>query len=276
MERLNKLLAHAGVGSRRQCDALIRAGRVAIDGRPVHDLGTKVDVDAPHISVDGHPVKLERQVYWLVNKPRGVVCTNFDPAGRVRAIDLVPHVEQRVYTVGRLDEMSEGLLLLTNDGDLAFQLMHPRFGVEKTYLVQVQGQPSKGDLAQLLQGVWLAEGKVRARRVRRLRKQGESTWLRIVLAEGKNREVRRMLAKQGHKVLTLKREAIGPVQLDRLPKGKARRLSGAELEALRQSARRRPKTSTESEATDMPPERDRRPPETLPRRPARPQRTRRP
>jgi 23S rRNA pseudouridine2605 synthase len=243
MERLNKLLAHAGVGSRRQCDDLIRAGRVAIDGRAVHDLGTKVDPEAQHISVDGHPVKTERLVYWLVNKPRGVVCTNFDPAGRVRAVDLVPHVEQRVYTVGRLDEMSEGLLLLTNDGDLAFQLMHPRFGVEKTYLVQVQGQPSKADLEQLLRGVWLADGKVRARRVKRLKRQGESTWLRIVLAEGKNREIRRMLAKLGHKVLTLKREAIGPVRLDRLPKGKARRLSGPELQALRQtvhaSAKRR-------------------------------------
>jgi 23S rRNA pseudouridine2605 synthase len=276
MERINKLLAHAGVGSRRQCDALIRAGRVAIDGRQVHDLGTKADPEAHRLTVDGKPVGVERPVYWLVNKPRGVVCTNHDPAGRTRAVDLVPHVAQRVYTVGRLDEMSEGLLLLTNDGDLAFQLMHPRFGVEKTYLVQVQGQPSKGDLAQLLQGVWLSDGKVRARRVRQVKRQGESTWLRIVLAEGKNREVRRMLAKQGHKVLTLKREAIGPVQLDRLPKGKARRLSGTELEALRQSASRRPKASTEPEAAGTPPERDRRPPEALPRRPARPQRTRRP
>jgi 23S rRNA pseudouridine2605 synthase len=268
MERLNKLLAHAGVGSRRQCDALIRAGRVVIDGRPVHDLGTKVDPEAQHVSVDGHAVKIERLVYWLVNKPRGVVCTNFDPAGRVRAIDLVPHVEQRVYTVGRLDEMSEGLLLLTNDGDLAFQLMHPRFGVEKTYLVQVQGQPSKADLAQLLQGVFLAEGKVRAHRVRRVKRQGESTWLRIVLAEGKNREIRRMLARLGHKVLTLKREAIGPIQLDRLPKGKARRLSGTELDELRQSVERRKRRAPDS------PNGDDRP--AKPGSPSRPQRTRRP
>src|SRR4029079_7494594 len=152
---------------------------------PVRDLGIKVDPDAQRVAVDGTPVKAEKLVYWLLNKPRGVLCTNYDPAGRTRAVDLVPHVEQRVYTVGRLDEMSEGLLLLTNDGDLAFRLMHPRFGVEKTYLVQVQGQPSKGDLAQLLQGVWLAEGKVRARRIRRLKRQGESTWLRIVLSEGK-------------------------------------------------------------------------------------------
>jgi 23S rRNA pseudouridine2605 synthase len=257
MERLNKLLAHAGVGSRRQCDALIRAGRVAVDGRPVHDLGTKLDPEAHQLTVDGNPVCLERSVYWLVNKPRGVVCTNHDPAGRTRAIDLVPHVEQRVYTVGRLDEMSEGLLLLTNDGDLAHRLMHPRFGVEKTYLVQVQGQPSKGDLDQLLRGVWLAEGKVRAHRVKRVKRQGESTWLRIVLAEGKNREIRRMLARLGHKVLTLKREAIGPVHLDRLPKGKARRLSGPELETLRQSVRPR---RTSENANDKPePQRTRRP-----------------
>jgi 23S rRNA pseudouridine2605 synthase len=239
MERLNKLLAHAGVGSRRQCDELIRAGRVAVDGAPIHDLGTKVDPDTQRVSVDGNPVRLERLVYWLVNKPRGVVCTNHDPAGRTRAIDLVPHVEQRVYTVGRLDEASEGLLLLTNDGDLAFRLMHPRFGVEKTYLVQVQGTPTPGDLKQLLEGVWLSEGRVRARRVKRLKRQGESTWLRVVLSEGKNREVRRMLAKLGHKVLTLKRTAIGPVQLDRLPKSKARRLSGPELKALKLAVQRR-------------------------------------
>jgi 23S rRNA pseudouridine2605 synthase len=173
----------------------------------------------------------------------------------------------RLFPVGRLDRDSEGLLLLTNDGDLAFQLMHPRFGVEKTYLVQVQGQPSKADLAQLEQGVWLADGKVRARRVRRLKRQGESTWLRIVLAEGKNREIRRMLARLGHKVLTLKREAIGPVQLDRLPKGKARRLAGTELEELRQSVERRKRRGAE------PTNGDRQPPRTA--RSGRPQRNRR-
>jgi 23S rRNA pseudouridine2605 synthase len=242
MERLNKLLAHAGVGSRRQCDELIRAGRVRVDGQPVRDLGTRLDAAAHKIAVDGTPVKLERPVYWLVNKPRGVLCTNFDPAGRTRAVDLVPHVEQRVYTVGRLDEASEGLLLLTNDGDLAFRLMHPRFGVEKTYQVQVQGRPSPGDLQKLLDGVYLSDGFVRARRVKTLKRQGESTWLRVVLSEGKNREIRRMLAKLGHKVLALKRVAIGPVKLDRLPKGKSRRLSLPELQALRRSVERRPKS----------------------------------
>jgi 23S rRNA pseudouridine2605 synthase len=188
--------------------------------------------------VDGQPVHAERFVYWLVNKPRGYLCTNHDPAGRPLAIDLVPHVSQRVYTVGRLDEASEGLLLLTNDGELANQLMHPRFGVEKTYLVQVAGHPTRDDLLQLLKGVWLSEGHVKARHVKRLKKQGESTWLRIVLSEGKNREIRRMLARLGHKVLRLKRVAIGPVEIGRLGHGKSRRLGPHEVAGLRHAAER--------------------------------------
>lgn len=238
MERLQKILAHAGVGSRRQCEDLITAGRVMIDGRIVRELGTRVDPEQHKIAVDGTPVKAERPVYWLVNKPRGYLCTNHDPAGRPRAIDLVPNVDQRVYTVGRLDEDSEGLLLMTNDGDLAFRLMHPRFGVEKTYLVQVAGSPSAEDMQQLLKGVWLSDGHVRARRVKRMKAHGDSTWLRIVLCEGKNREIRRMLARLNHKVLRLKRTAVGPVELGHLASGKARKLTGPELLALRREAER--------------------------------------
>src|ERR1051326_6314764 len=145
MERLNKLLAHAGVGSRRACDDLIPAGRVTVDGQKVRELGVRVDPDQQKICVDDVPIKTERLVYWLVNKPRGHLCTNFDPSRRPLALDLIPHVEQRVYTVGRLEENSEGLLLLTNDGDLAHRLMHPRFGIEKSYLVQVAGNPSPDD-----------------------------------------------------------------------------------------------------------------------------------
>jgi 23S rRNA pseudouridine2605 synthase len=237
MERLNKVLAHAGVGSRRQCDGLIAAGRVTVDGQPVRDLGTRVGPDQ-HVCVDGVPVKHERVVYWLVNKPRNYLCTNYDPAGRPLVLDLVPQVSQRVYTVGRLDEASEGLLLLTNDGDLAHRLMHPRFGIDKSYHVQVAGRPSRADLDQLLKGVWLSEGHVRARRVKLLRHQGESTWLEIVLCEGKNREIRRMLARLGHKVMRLRRLAIGPVHLGRLAPGKARRLAPEELAALRRAAQR--------------------------------------
>jgi 23S rRNA pseudouridine2605 synthase len=240
MDRLHKLLAHAGVGSRRQCEELISAGRVTVDGRLVRELGTRVDA-AQAICVDGQPVRAERHVYWVVNKPRGYLCTNRDPARRPLAIDLVPHVSQRVYTVGRLDEASEGLLLLTNDGDLANRLMHPRFGVEKTYLVQVVGHPPGDDLERLLKGVWLSDGHVKAKNIKRLRTQGNSTWLRIVLSEGKNREVRRMLARLGHKVLHLRRVALGPVQLGNLKSGKGRRLTPGEVADLKRVAERRPR-----------------------------------
>jgi 23S rRNA pseudouridine2605 synthase len=239
MERLNKFLAHAGVGSRRQCDELIRAGRVSVDGRAVRELGTRVE-PGQKVCVDGQPLRAEKLVYWLVHKPRGYLCTNYDPAGRPRAIDLVPKVAQRVYTVGRLDEDSEGLLLLTNDGDLANRLMHPRFGVEKTYLVQVAGDPSPDDLRQLLKGVWLSDGRVKARKIKRLKRQGQSTWLRIVLNEGKNREIRRMLARLGHKVLRLRRIALGPIELGSLAAAKSRRLTPLELEELHSAASRRP------------------------------------
>jgi 23S rRNA pseudouridine2605 synthase len=239
MLRLNKFLAHAGVGSRRHCDDLIAAGRVKIDGQIVRELGTRLDPDAHQVAVDDHPVRAERHVYWAVHKPRGYLCTNHDPAGRPLALDLVPHVDQRVYTVGRLDEDSEGLLLLTNDGDLAQQLMHPRFGIEKTYEVLVAGSPSPEQLRQLTTGIWLAEGRVKARFVKRFKRQGDSTWLKIVLAEGKNREIRRMLARQHHKVMRLRRVAIGPIRLDRLPKGKSRKLALAEIESLRTAVARR-------------------------------------
>jgi 23S rRNA pseudouridine2605 synthase len=233
--RLNKLLAHAGLGSRRHCEDLITSGRVVVDGHVVRELGTKVDPTRHRVTVNGKPIRVEHPVYWLVNKPRGYLCTNHDPAGRPRAIDLLPHVPQRVYTVGRLDEDSEGLLLLTNDGDLAHRLMHPRFGVEKTYLVQVAGNPTREDVQQLLKGVWLSDGHVRARHVKRLNRQGDSTWLEIVLNEGKNREIRRMLARLGHKVMRLRRVAIGPLQLGRLAAGKARPLPAAQVEFLRKS-----------------------------------------
>ena len=173
--------------------------------------------------LDGKALRPSDFVYWLVNKPRGCLCTNYDPSRRPLVLDLVPHISQRVYTVGRLDEDSEGLVLLTNDGELAHKLMHPRFGVEKTYLVLVAGSPTRPDLQQLMKGVFLAEGQVKAKSVKRLKRQGDSTWLRIVLAEGKNREIRRMLAKLQHKVMRLRRIAIGPVEIGKLSKGKSRR-----------------------------------------------------
>ena len=210
--------------------------------RPRHAgrAGQKVDVD-------GEPLQEEKHVYWLVNKPRGYLCTNYDPSGRPRAVDLVPHISQRVYTVGRLDEDSEGLLLLTNDGDLAHRLMHPRFGIEKTYLVLVAGNPSPEDLKKLQEGVWLSDGHVKAQRVRRLRKQGQSTWLCVVLAEGKNREIRRMLAKLGHKVMRLKRTTIGPMEVGNLRPGKSRPLMPMELKNIKRLAARLELTETSAE-----------------------------
>jgi 23S rRNA pseudouridine2605 synthase len=232
MDRLNKYLAHAGLGSRRHCEELIVAGRVRIDGTIVKDLATRV-APGQKVEVDGQPIHSEKHVYWLVNKPTGYLCTNHDPAGRPLALDLVPHIHERVYTVGRLDEDSEGLLLLTNDGDLAHRLMHPRFGIEKSYLVQVAGNPTADDIKKLHEGVWLSDGHVKARHVKRLRRQGQSIWLRIVLAEGKNREIRRMLAKLDHKVLRLKRIAIGPVDIGNLRTGKSRPLAAMELKSLK-------------------------------------------
>jgi len=243
MERLNKLLAHAGVGSRRFCDELIVAGRVRIDGKIVRELGTQLEPNDHQVMVDDHPIHAEKFVYWAVNKPRGYLCSNHDPSGRPLMLDLVPHIEQRVYTVGRLDEDSEGLLLLTNDGDLANGLMHPRYAVEKTYEVLVAGSPSGEDIKQLLTGVWLSDGRVKAGFVKKMKRQGESTWLRVVLSEGKNREIRRMLAKLGHKVMRLKRTAIGTVRLDRLPKGKSRKLGQTEVESLRRSIARRSRSA---------------------------------
>ena len=235
MDRLNKFLAHAGLGSRRHCESLIRGGRVSIDGHVVTDLATRVAPDQD-VKVDGEPIRAEKHVYFLVNKPRGYLCTNHDPSNRPLAIDLVPQISQRVYTVGRLDEDSEGLLLLTNDGDLANRLMHPRYGVEKAYLVLVAGNPSPEDLKKLHEGVWLAEGHVKARHVKRLKRQGSSTWLRIVLSEGKNREIRRMLAKLEHRVLRLKRLEIGPLEIGSLRPGKSRPLTMSELKSVKRLA----------------------------------------
>src|SRR5262245_3647684 len=236
VERLQKVLAHAGIGSRRACEDVILQGRVTVDGQVVRELGTKVDPAHAKIAVDGQAIHLERMVYYAVSKPKGYVSTNNDPAGRPRVVDLLPEIPQRVYTVGRLDEMSTGLILLTNDGELANKLAHPKFGVEKLYRVVVAGTPEREVLDKLVEGVWLAEGKVRARRARVVGKKAQATILEMVLAEGKNREVRRMLAKLGHKVMSLTRVAVGPITLKGLAPGQYRTLSHGEVELLRKVA----------------------------------------
>jgi len=235
-DRLQKILAHAGVGSRRACEELILQGRVTVGGQIIKELGTKVDLGRIAVAVDGQKIQQERLVYFAVNKPKGYVSTNNDPSGRPRVLDLLPEVAQRVYTVGRLDEMSVGLMIMTNDGELANKLAHPKFGVEKLYRVIVAGSPERATLNQLTEGIWLAEGKVRAKRVRAVAKKGDATILELVLAEGKNREVRRMLAKLGHKVMMLTRVAVGPITLKGLAAGQVRPLTGKEVDLLRRVA----------------------------------------
>ena len=235
-ERLQKILAHAGVGSRRACEELILQGRVTAGGQVIRELGTKVDPAKTPVAVDGQKIQPEKPVYFAVYKPKGYVSTNDDPSGRPRVLDILPEIPQRVYTVGRLDEMSVGLMILTNDGELANKLAHPRFGVEKLYRVVVAGSPTREILNQLVEGIWLAEGKVRAKSVRAVGKRGESTILEMVLAEGKNREVRRMLAKLGHKVMTLARVAVGPITIKGLTAGQYRPLTGREVDLLRRVA----------------------------------------
>ena len=235
-ERLQKILAQAGLGSRRGCEELVLQGRVTINGEIVRQLGTKVDPAVSRVAVDGEPIRLEQIVYFAVNKPKGYVSTNFDPSGRPRVVDLLPEIPERVYTVGRLDEDSTGLMILTNDGELANRLAHPRFGVEKMYRALVAGMPDPEIVNKLTEGVWLSDGKVRAKRARLAGRHGQATMLELVLAEGKKREIRRMLSKLGHKVMSLNRVAVGPITLKGLAVGECRPLSHQEVELLRKVA----------------------------------------
>ncbi len=237
-ERLQKVLAAAGIGSRRECEVLIEQGRVIVDGRVVTRLGTRVDPQRQKIQVDGEFVRVERPVYYLVNKPKGVLSTNRDPRGRPRAVDILSGVPQRLFSVGRLDLESEGLLLLTNDGELTNFLTHPRYEVPKTYIVQVAGRPTPEDLAKLRKGIHLSEGKVAVDSVRQVGSRGRSTMLEIVLSEGRNREIRRMLARLDHKVMRLTRTAIGPITERGLRPGEFRKLRPDEVELLRRLVRK--------------------------------------
>jgi 23S rRNA pseudouridine2605 synthase len=235
-ERLQKVLAAAGIASRRECEQFIIEGRVEVDGEVVSELGAKVDRQRQEIRVDGEPLARPKLQYFAVNKPTGVVSTARDPAGRPRVIDLLPPGVGRMFNVGRLDLTSEGLILVTNDGELANRLTHPRHGVEKIYEVTVAGQPEPDVLAQLQRGVHLAEGYVRAVNVRVKSRKKNSTLLEMVLDEGRNREIRRLLARVGHKVQRLLRIAIGPIRLGELPRGAVRPLTREEIQKLRAAA----------------------------------------
>lgn len=234
-ERLQKVLAQRGVGSRRACEELIAAGRVSVNGEPA-ELGRRVDVDVDVVAVDGAPVGIRPDlVHYALNKPAGVVSTASDPQGRPVVTDLVP-AEPRVHPVGRLDADSEGLLLLTNDGELTFHLTHPRFGVEKEYLVQVEGTPKPGALRRLREGVELEDGRTAPAKVAAAGPEA----LRMTIHEGRNRQVRRMGAAVGHPVVRLVRTRIGPVRLEGLQPGEWRPLTAEEVLSLSRAAAAEP------------------------------------
>jgi len=233
--RLQKFLSDAGVASRRHAEELILEGRVAVNGKVVDHLPAFVNPQTDRVTVDGSPFRLQKLEYFLLHKPKNVVCTNHDPAGRVRAIDLLPKLPMPLFPVGRLDADSTGLLLMTNDGELAERIMHPRYEVPKTYRAEVRGRVPNDLPQRLKQGVYLAEGRARAARVEIVHASRERSVLTITLHEGRNRQVRRMLARLGYPVRTLKRVQIGPLSLRGLPVGAARRLTAKELTALRRT-----------------------------------------
>lgn len=233
--RLQKFLAEAGLGSRRACESLIRAGRVTVDGK-VATIGMSVCPEEQEIAVDGRRLRPERKEYWLLNKPMGVVSSVIDPQGRPTIVELVPS-QARLFPVGRLDLRSTGLLLLTNDGKLAARLLHPRYHVAKEYVVTVAGIVEESSLARLSAGVELQEGRSRPDEVKILgyksgRGATASTVLSLTIHEGRKHQVRRMLEAIGHEVLTLHRRRFAGLTDQGLPPGQCRKLSPAEVREL--------------------------------------------
>ena len=238
--RIQKVLSELGIASRRAAEEMVLDGRISVNGRTVTELPVFVDARTDRIKVDGRAVRIRpgsvEKVYYLLNKPRGVVCTNSDPAGRPRAVDLAPPAPG-LHCVGRLDKESTGLIVLTNDGDLTQRLTHPRYGVVKTYVVEVDGWLDEKQIARLKGPAHVDGRRTRGARVRVLHRGRARSVLEINLREGMNREIRRLLARLGHKVRRLKRTAIGPVTDRGVKVGGYRRLTGPEVASLRRSAR---------------------------------------
>lgn len=253
-QRLQKIIAAAGIASRRKAEELITQGRVSVNGQTVTELGSKADLDKDHIKVDGKMLQgAERHLYLLLNKPKGYVTTVSDPEGRPTVMDLVKHARARIYPVGRLDWASEGLLLLTNDGELAAKLMRAASHVPKTYLVKVAGRATEEEIEKLRRGIRIGakpgERKMAAVHTApaqiRVMKDAANPWYEVTLIEGKNRQIRRMFEEIGHHVEKIKRVRYGPLTLDVEP-GKSRELTPREVNALSKSVRER---------TSRPPER---------------------
>lgn len=249
-ERIQKLLADAGVESRRHVEEMVLQGRVSVNGQVVTRLPVLIDPQTDTVHIDGERVQLSRRiakerVYVLMNKPKGVYCTNVAQGEQKRAIDLLPpDFNHRVYPVGRLDAESRGLLLLTNDGELTQQLTHPKYGVIKTYTAVVDGFVKPETIQKLSEGIWLADPKKGGFRTGRsfiklIKRSKTNSVLQITIKEGRNRQVRRMLAKVGHKVRELTRVKIGPLEIGKLRPGEFRFLSPREVESLRKDIRER-------------------------------------
>lgn len=230
--RLAKYLAHAGVASRRRSEALIASGVVTVGGEVVRDPARDVD-ESSGVEVEGEPVRPEPREVWILNKPLDVVSTAREPGKRQAVTDLVSS-RRRLYPVGRLDADSTGLILLTNDGELANRLTHPRYGIERTYRAGLRKPPTAAQLARLRTGVELDDGPTRKAKVRRAGQRG----IEITLREGRNRQIRRMAEAVGNEVVSLKRIRFGPLTLGRLPEGDSKRLSGDQVNALWQDANR--------------------------------------
>lgn len=239
-ERLARFLAHAGIASRRHAENLIAAGRVQVNGVTVREQGSRIDPDHDVILVDGRVVQTNSQnIYIMLHKPTGFLCTVSDPQGRPTVLELLPNDlrKMRVYPVGRLDYDTSGLLLLTNNGDFALHLTHPRYALEKHYEVLVQGQPGHAVIAALKQGVVITEDngrkyKTAPARISSIRHEGDQTRLALIIHEGRKRQVRRMLATTGQTVVSLKRIGVGSLGLSGLPVGKWRYLTEEEVQHL--------------------------------------------
>lgn len=236
-ERLQKILARAGVASRRAAEQLILAGRVAVNGRVADQLGVKADPERDTVTVDGRPVRpAERPVYLMLNKPRGYVTTMKAQRLQRTVADLLGEHAAGLFPVGRLDRDTEGLLVLTNDGELALRMTHPRYGLEKEYHLEAAGTPDEAALRALRRGVVLDGRRTAPARVTVLRRTEQgNTWLRVVIREGRRRQVRRMLESVGHPVRRLIRVRVGPVKLGHLPSGAVRELRPGEVAALREA-----------------------------------------
>ncbi len=242
-ERIQKILSRAGIASRRKAEEYIQSGRVTVNGDVVRELGSKADIDRDHIKVDGKLIHMpRRQFYLMLNKPRSYVTTMFDPEGRRKVVDLLRGIHERVYPVGRLDYQSEGLLLLTNDGDFANLIMSSSSQIPKTYWVKINGEPEEAALEKLRNGIKL-DGRMTAPAKIRLLRRAANPWYEMTIVEGRQNQIRRMFARMGYMVEKLKRVRVGFLELGELPPGEFRHLQPEEVDRFR---RLRPGRAQES------------------------------